>query len=109
VDNAIDPALAIDTLVCKGFWSGSDCDSLSPITVDVGSAGPGDDPSILAVFPNNAPSRTLDDRRYEYVGAGNHAEISPSAPTRVGAPVGASQLCGGLGMRPSCVIVPAMS
>ncbi len=58
VDNAIDPALAIDTLVCKGFWSGSDCDSLSPITVDVGSAGPGDDPSILAVFPNNAPSRT---------------------------------------------------
>jgi leucyl-tRNA synthetase len=56
--NAIDPALAIDQLVCKGFWTGGDCDSGTPISVSVGSASPGDDPSILGVFPNNAPSRT---------------------------------------------------
>jgi subtilisin family serine protease len=53
-----DPALDITPLVCKGFWSGGDCDSGDPITVDVGSAAPGDDPTILALFPDNAPSRT---------------------------------------------------
>ena len=56
--NAIDPALVIDPLVCKGFWDGGDCDAVSPITVTTGSAGPDDDPSILALFPNDAPHRT---------------------------------------------------
>ena len=53
-----DPALVIDPLVCKGFWDGGDCDAVSPITVTTGSAGPDDDPSILALFPNDAPHRT---------------------------------------------------
>jgi minor extracellular serine protease Vpr len=56
--NTIDPALQIDPLVCQGFFSGGDCDGGTPIDVSVGSAGAGDNPSILAVFPNNAPSRT---------------------------------------------------
>ena len=56
--NAIDPALVIDPLVCKGFWDGGDCDAANPITVTTGSAGPDDDPSILALFPNDAPHRT---------------------------------------------------
>jgi len=56
--DATDPALDIDPLVCQGFWGGGDCDSATPITVDQGSAGPGDNPSILALFPNNAPSPT---------------------------------------------------
>ncbi|HEU4526826.1 MAG TPA: S8 family serine peptidase [Actinomycetota bacterium] len=56
--NAIDPSLQIDPLVCGGFFDGGACDALEPITVSTGSAGPEDDPSILAVFPNNAPSRT---------------------------------------------------
>ena len=56
--NAIDPALLIDPLVCQGFFGGGACDTVTPISVTVGSAGSGDDPSILAVFPNNAPSRT---------------------------------------------------
>ncbi|CAN5501025.1 S8 family serine peptidase [soil metagenome] len=55
--NTTDPALSIDPLVCKGFWDGGDCDSGSPITVATGSAAPGDNPSILALFPNNQPSR----------------------------------------------------
>ncbi len=49
----IDPPLAIDPLVCKGFWGGPDCDSANPIEV---TGDPG--PSVLALFPNNAPSRT---------------------------------------------------
>ncbi|MFB3738174.1 MAG: S8 family serine peptidase [Candidatus Velamenicoccus archaeovorus] len=49
------PALAIDPLVCRGFWSGGPCTGSRPVTVAVGSAVAGDDPSILAVFPNNAP------------------------------------------------------
>jgi subtilisin family serine protease len=49
------PALTISPLVCKGFWDDGSCDG--GITVDVGSAGPGDNPSILALFPNNAPAR----------------------------------------------------
>jgi subtilisin family serine protease len=56
--DVIDPALVIDPLVCGGFFGGGACDSGSPIEVSVGSALAGDDPSILAVFPNNAPSRT---------------------------------------------------
>jgi minor extracellular serine protease Vpr len=55
--NATAPALAIDPLVCGGFWGGGPCDSGDPIDVSVGSAGPDDSPSILAVFPNNAPSK----------------------------------------------------
>jgi hypothetical protein len=44
--------------VCGGFWSTEACDSGDPITVSTGSAAPGDDPGILVLFPNNAPSRT---------------------------------------------------
>ena len=56
--DATDPALDISPLVCRGFWDGGACDSGDPISVSTGSAGPGEDPSILALFPNNAPSRT---------------------------------------------------
>jgi subtilisin family serine protease len=56
--DVIDPALQIDPLVCKGFFGGGDCDTGDPIDVSVGSALADDNPSILAVFPNNAPSRT---------------------------------------------------
>jgi subtilisin family serine protease len=56
--NATDPALAIDPLVCLGFWDGGACDTSEPITVTQGSAGTDDDPSILALFPNDAPHRT---------------------------------------------------
>jgi subtilisin family serine protease len=58
VFDAADPALVIDPLVCQGFWGGPACDSATPITVDVGSAGAGDDPSILVLFPNDRPHRT---------------------------------------------------
>jgi hypothetical protein len=30
--------------------------AVEPIEVDLGSASPGDDPSILALFPNNPPA-----------------------------------------------------
>ncbi len=56
--NATDPALDIDPLVCRGFWDGGACNGADPIEVSTGSAAPGDDPGILALFPNNAPSRT---------------------------------------------------
>jgi hypothetical protein len=56
--NARHPALEIHPLVCGGFWSTEACDSGDPITVSTGSAAPGDDPGILVLFPNNAPSRT---------------------------------------------------
>jgi subtilisin family serine protease len=56
--NAAEPALSIEPQVCKGFWDGGACDGSEPISVDVGSAEPGDDPSILALFPNNVPSHT---------------------------------------------------
>lgn len=49
--NVTDPALVFSSAVCLGFWGGS----CGPETVSVGSAAAGDDPSILAVFPNNAP------------------------------------------------------
>jgi subtilisin family serine protease len=52
-----DPALDIDPLTCGGFFGGGACDGSDPIEVSAGSAGPGDDPSILALFPNNKPSR----------------------------------------------------
>jgi len=58
VFDAADPALVIDPLVCKGFWGGGDCDATTPIDVSVGSAAAGDDPSILALFPNDRPHRT---------------------------------------------------
>jgi subtilisin family serine protease len=58
VFDAADPPLVIDPLVCKGFWDGGACDAATPITVDVGSAAAGDDPSILALFPNDRPRRT---------------------------------------------------
>jgi subtilisin family serine protease len=54
--HATDPALQIDPLVCQGFFGGGDCNAADPIDVTVGSAQPGDNPSILALFPNN-PSR----------------------------------------------------
>lgn len=49
--NATDPALTLSPMVVGGFFGGDP----GPVTVGVGSAGPGDDPGILAVFPNNAP------------------------------------------------------
>jgi hypothetical protein len=55
--NATNPSLVISPLVCRGFWHGGACNAGHPIHVSVGSAAPGDNPSILAVFPNNAPSR----------------------------------------------------
>lgn len=58
VFDAADPALVIDPLVCQGFWDGGACDATTPITIDVGSAGAGDNPSILALFPNDVPHRT---------------------------------------------------
>ena len=58
VFDAADPALVIDPLVCKGFWDGGDCDDIDPIDVSVGTAGTDDDPSILALFPNDGPHRT---------------------------------------------------
>jgi subtilisin family serine protease len=50
--NTTDPALDISPLVCKGFWDDGACDG--GITV---AAGSGEDPTILALFPNNAASR----------------------------------------------------
>jgi minor extracellular serine protease Vpr len=55
--DATHPALVVGPQVCGGFWGGGACNANFPIHVSVGSAGAGDDPSILAVFPNNAPSR----------------------------------------------------
>jgi hypothetical protein len=51
------PALAIDPLVCGGFFGGAKCAGAGAISVAAGSAAPGEDPSILVVFPNNAPKR----------------------------------------------------
>ncbi|MGE5461239.1 MAG: S8 family serine peptidase [Solirubrobacterales bacterium] len=48
------PPLALDDITCRGFFGG-DANLCDDVVVDVGSAAPGDDPSILAVFPNNAP------------------------------------------------------
>ena len=45
------PALTFDPLVVAGFFGGGS----GPVPVDAGSAGPGDNRGILAVFPNNAP------------------------------------------------------
>jgi hypothetical protein len=47
------PALSIAPLQCRGFFGDAACDGAAPIEVDVGSAVPGDDPSILALYPNN--------------------------------------------------------
>jgi subtilisin family serine protease len=58
VFDAASPALVIDPLVCQGFWDGGPCDDVDPIDVSVGSAAGGDDPSILALFPNDVPHRT---------------------------------------------------
>ncbi|GEM_PF-2388020 len=55
--DAADPALSLDKIACGGFWSGPACDAGDPVTVENGSAAPGDNPSILALFPNNPPSR----------------------------------------------------
>lgn len=46
-----DPALSFSKLVVRGFWGGGP----GPVTVSAGSAVAGDDPGILALFPNNAP------------------------------------------------------
>jgi hypothetical protein len=56
--NATDPARGIDPLVCGGFWAGGSCTGAHAIEVTSGSAAPHENPSILALFPNNAPSRT---------------------------------------------------
>lgn len=49
--DVIQPALTFSNQVVGGFWGGPE----GSVTIGVGSAGAGDDPSILAVFPNNAP------------------------------------------------------
>jgi subtilisin family serine protease len=54
--DARNPALEIDPLVCGGFFGGAACTGPDTVSVTVGSAGPGDDPRILVVFPNNAPN-----------------------------------------------------
>ncbi|HEX5936495.1 MAG TPA: S8 family serine peptidase [Actinomycetota bacterium] len=58
VFDATDPALQIEPLTCQGFWGGPVCDGANPIVVDVGSAEAGDDPTILALFPNDRPRRS---------------------------------------------------
>ena len=58
VFDAAAPPLLIDPLTCFGFWGGDDCDGANPIEVSVGSAEPDDDPTILALFPNDAPRRS---------------------------------------------------
>lgn len=55
--DAADPALDVSPQVCAGFWAGGACNATNPIEVDRGSAGPSEDPRILALFPNNPPSR----------------------------------------------------
>jgi hypothetical protein len=57
VFNPTDPALVIDKQVCQGFWDGPSCAVNNPIGVSRGSAAPDEDPSILALFPQNTPSR----------------------------------------------------
>ena len=49
--DVIDPALTFDPLVVRGFFGGG----AGPVSVGVGSSAPGDNPGILALFPNNAP------------------------------------------------------
>jgi subtilisin family serine protease len=51
-----DPPLTFSTNVVEGFFGGP----AGPVTVDVGTAAPGDDPSILVLFPNNAPDDQFD-------------------------------------------------
>lgn len=58
VFDALNPALVIDPLTCKGFWDGGDCDNATPIEVSAPNAAPDDNPSILALFPNDVPHRT---------------------------------------------------
>lgn len=48
--NVTAPALDFEPAVCGGFFGDPSCDS---IEVSTGSAGPGDDPLILMIFPNN--------------------------------------------------------
>jgi len=55
--DATNPPLIVSPQVCRGFWGGGACNTAHPINVSVGSAAPGDTPSILAVFPNNPPAR----------------------------------------------------
>ena len=56
--DAANPALEIDPMACKGFWGGSSCSGGDAIQVTKGTgAGADSDPSILALFPQNTPSR----------------------------------------------------
>jgi hypothetical protein len=55
--DAAHPALDINPVACKGFWGGSSCSGADAIQVTKGTgAGADSDPSILALFPQNAPS-----------------------------------------------------
>jgi len=53
-----DPALVVNPLVCGGFWGGADCSAAGSVDVSVGSAAPGDNPSLLVLFPHNRYSRS---------------------------------------------------
>jgi minor extracellular serine protease Vpr len=55
--NTTDPALVVDPLVCGGFWQpeGPECTEPGSVEVSRGSAADDEDPSLLAIFPNNPP------------------------------------------------------
>lgn len=55
--NVTDPALRASPPTCGGFFGAAACTEKAPVTVSVGSAQPGEDPSLLIAFPNNRPSR----------------------------------------------------
>jgi subtilisin family serine protease len=56
VFDATRPALSMSAIACGGFWAGA-CGKA--VTIGVGSAAAGDDPRILAIFPNDAPGRQM--------------------------------------------------
>ncbi|MGH2729091.1 MAG: hypothetical protein ACRDJI_00620, partial [Actinomycetota bacterium] len=49
-----DPALVVTPLSCGGFFA----DPCGSITVERGSAAPGEEPPLLVLFPTNGPAKT---------------------------------------------------